>query len=619
MTMPKEIESIRIFISSPGDVAEERALTRKVIERLQGEFSGRVQLEPIYWEHEPLLATQTFQEQIIRPSDTDIVITILWSRLGTRLPAQFTKPDGSRYESGTEFEFEDAIHSFRDRGTPDLLIYRKTADPQVSLKNKQVLLEKLKQKEALDNFFDRWFHDKTEGTLIAAFHPFVNSADFEEIFEAHLSKLIKIRLPESAVSDKIPAITPQWKEGSPFQGLSVFNFEHSPVFFGRTKAVSEIIDAMRVQAASEKAFILILGMSGGGKSSLVRAGVLPMLTQPGVIEGVGLWRRAIMKPGDSSGDLFDGLAACLLQEKALPELGADRTGFKELARLLRETPKAAVPLIKGGLSQAASEMAKSEKLTEQPTARLALVVDQMEEMFSLESITHEERIKFIEALDALSRSGRVWVIATLRSDFYPRTSELEGLVALKEGTGQFDLLSPTTAEIGQMIRQPAQAAGLYFEEDTTTNERLDDVLRDAAAKNPGALPLLEFTLEELYKQRTDNGMLTYQAYKKLCGVEGALAQRAEEVFARLEPKVQQAMDVELHSLISIGADDGERISRKYAPLEMVTATPETKAFVEAFVKARLFTTDLAADGSAIVNIGSTGPVCRIGLKRTGKV
>ncbi len=600
--MSKKLKSIRIFISSPGDVAEERALTRKVIERLQGEFSGRVILEPIYWEHEPLLATQSFQEQIIRPSETDIVITILWSRLGTRLPVQFTKADGSRYESGTEFEFEDAIQSFRDHGTPDLLIYRKTADPQVSLKDKKVLFEKLKQKESLDNFFDKWFHDKTEGTIIAAFHPFANSADFEEIFESHLSKLIKSRLPRPDKSDKTPAFKPQWKEGSPFRGLNVFNFEHSPVFFGRTKAVSEIMDALRIQAISEKAFILILGMSGGGKSSLVRAGLLPMITLPGVIEGVGLWRRAIMKPGDSSGDMFDGLAACLLHKHALPELGADRTGFKELAKILRETPKAVVPLIKGGLSQAASEMAKSDLLKEQPTARLVLLVDQMEEMFSLESITHEERIKFIEALDALSRSGRVWVIATLRSDFYPRTTELEGLVALKEGAGQYDLLAPTSAEIGQMIRQPAQAAGLYYEEDSSTNERLDDVLRDAASKNPGALPLLEFTLEELYKQRTDNGMLTYEAYKVLGGVEGALAQRAEEVFGGLEPKVQQAMDVELHSLISIGVDDGERISRKYAPLEIATATPETKAFVEAFVKARLFTTDLAADGSAIVNI-----------------
>ncbi|MEE4260950.1 MAG: tetratricopeptide repeat protein [Bacteroidales bacterium] len=598
--MSTQTKSIRIFISSPGDVAEERTLTRKVIERLQGEYSGLVTLDPIYWEHEPLRATQSFQEQITRPSETDIVITILWSRLGTRLPAQFKKSDGSRYESGTEFEFEDAFESFKKHGTPDLLIYRKTADPQVSLKDKDVLLDKIRQKEALDSFFDRWFHDTTEGTLIAAFHPFDNSADFEEIFEAHLSKLIQMRLPETKDRDTVPAIKPVWKEGSPYRGLSVFNFEHAPVFFGRTKAVSEIIDSLRIQQSVDKAFILILGMSGGGKSSLVRAGVLPMLTQPGVIEGVGMWRRAIMKPGDASGDLFEGLANSLLQQDALPELGADGTSIKELAKLLRETPKAIVPLIKGGLSQAASDVEREEQLEKQPIARLVLVVDQLEEMFSLECITHNDRKLFIEALDALSRSGRVWVIATLRSDFYPRTSELDTLVALKEGNGQYDLLTPTIAEIGQMIRQPAQAAGLFFEEDSSTNEKLDDVLRDAAAKNPGALPLLEFTLEELYKRRTDDGMLTYDAYRKLGGVEGALAQRAEEVFSGLDPGVKKVMDVELHSLISIGAD--ERISRKYAPLEQLTATPETKAFVEAFVEARLFTTDLATDRSAVVNI-----------------
>jgi len=139
----QELKSIRIFISSPGDVAEERALTKRVIQRLQGEFATSVLLEPIYWEHEPLLATQTFQEQIIRPSESDIVVTILWSRLGTRLPAQFRKPDGSRYESGTEFEFEDAVNSYRETGIPDLLIYRKTSEPVVSLKDRQTLLNRL--------------------------------------------------------------------------------------------------------------------------------------------------------------------------------------------------------------------------------------------------------------------------------------------------------------------------------------------------------------------------------------------------------------------------------------------------------------------------------------------
>jgi hypothetical protein len=95
--MSERTNTLRIFVSSPGDVVEERMLTRRVLERLAGEFSGRVKLEPIFWEHEPLLATDTFQKQIVRPSETDILVSILWSRLGTRLPAQFTREDGSRY------------------------------------------------------------------------------------------------------------------------------------------------------------------------------------------------------------------------------------------------------------------------------------------------------------------------------------------------------------------------------------------------------------------------------------------------------------------------------------------------------------------------------------------
>src|SRR6185436_3852010 len=118
----------RIFFSSPGDVGEERLLAQRVVDRLRVEFATHGVVEPIFWEHEPLRATASFQEQIPRPSEADIVVFILWSRLGTRLPAHIRKADGTPYSSGTEFEFEDAVESCRRRGVPDLIVYRQAAE-----------------------------------------------------------------------------------------------------------------------------------------------------------------------------------------------------------------------------------------------------------------------------------------------------------------------------------------------------------------------------------------------------------------------------------------------------------------------------------------------------------
>ena len=98
------LTKLRLFVSSPGDVAEERVIAARVLDRLAADFAPVAQIEPVFWEHEPLLATESFQLQIARPSETDIVVTILWSRLGTRLPPDIRRPDGSPYESGTEFE-----------------------------------------------------------------------------------------------------------------------------------------------------------------------------------------------------------------------------------------------------------------------------------------------------------------------------------------------------------------------------------------------------------------------------------------------------------------------------------------------------------------------------------
>lgn len=589
----KTLKTLRFFISSPGDVFEERAIASRVVERLQSEYIGKVVLESVLWEHEPLVATSTFQHQIVKPSDTDVVIAILWSRLGTRLPKQFVREDGTRFESGTEYEFEEAIDGFRKNGKPDLLVYRKTAPPSVRLDDEKELLDRLSQKKKLDEFVDKWFHDKAEGTLVAAFHPFEAPSDFEILLENHLRRLIDRQIPGSVSSTSEARAV--WKKGSPFRGLAAFEFEHAPVFFGRTRAVSDILQSLRDQDADGRAFVLVLGMSGGGKSSVVRAGVLPMLTRPGVIEGIDLWRRAVFRPTDVRGDLFAGLANALLREHALPSLESDGAGPAELAQILRESPQAVTSMIKGALAR------EKTKDGGNVNARLALVIDQMEEMYTQEEILPKHRKAFVDVIDALARCGHVWVIGTLRSDFYPRLANLPKLVELKEGDGQYDLMAPTASEIGQMIRLPTRAAGLRFEEDPASSERLDDMLRDAAAEHPEVLPLLQFTLEELYQRRTEDGMLTLAAYRDLGGVEGSLAQRAETVFKDLPDDVEAELPKVLNALVSVEHEGHAQIGRKRAPWNDAS-TSKSRELIETFVKNRLFVTELADDGSVVVTV-----------------
>lgn len=477
--------TLRIFVSSPGDVGEERRLTARVIERLSFEWQGRVLLEPYFWEHEPLRATAHFQAQIPRPAESDVVLCVLWSRLGTRLPPDVTREDGSRYASGTEFEFEDAYSAHQRLGTPDLLVYRRTSKAITELDSEERVLERLEQKRALDAFVDRWFKH-AEGHLTAALHTFEHPAEFEKQLERHLRRLIDERWQAAGGGEEaVPGAL--WQAGSPFRGLQAFEREHAAVFCGRTAEVSEVLAALRRQDAAGRPFVLVAGMSGCGKSSLVRAGVLPELTAPGVIEGIGLWRIASLVPGRAGADLVGGLAQALLEEEALGELrragtASGGTTAGELAELLRERPGAAVPLIRSGLAAAAQRVQRAENLPAAPEARLVLLVDQLEELFTNERISAEDRRRFDAALAVLVRSGAVWAIATVRSDFYSRCIELEEMMSLKEGAGQYDLKPPSGAALGHMIRQPARIAGLRFEE--TREARLDDLLVDEAVRDP---------------------------------------------------------------------------------------------------------------------------------------
>ena len=590
------VANLRVFISSPSDVAEERLIARRVIGRLGARFGDAIHFEPVFWEHRPLVATASFQEQLLRPSETDIVVVILWSRLGTALPGHILRSDGTPYGSGTEFEFEDAVDGFRRNGKPGILVYRKTA-PAPLPEDTHSLEDHLRQKQSLDRFLAKWFRSDVDGSFKAAFHNFVSPADFEDLLEAHVAALAETHLPASA---NVRGVAPTWRAGSPFRGLAAFELEHAPVYFGRTAAVASVLMKLRLQRESRRAFVLIVGMSGGGKSSLVRAGVLPLLIQPGVVGDAVVWRYAVMRPSDGQGNLALSLARALAQPTAVPEVRqSDDRWIEDPSQGAGKTPARLAHDVLQGLAQAAG--AETGDSGSRASCHLALVIDQLEEMFSDERVGHADRTAFVAAIDALARCGKVWVVATMRSDVYPRLAELPGLIELKEGDGQFDLLPPTAREIGQIIRLPAAASGLRFEVRPSTAERLDDAIRDEAAKNPGALPLLQFLLEELYKRRSSDDVLTFRAYEELGGVEGALVQRAEAVLAGVSPAARDALPVVLRELVTFASDDDSKALRRIAP-RRAFGSSEANELVDALIQARLLVSILDEQGQSAVSL-----------------
>jgi hypothetical protein len=132
-------------------------------------------------------------------AETEIYVGILWSRIGSPLPDTILRPDGTRYESGTAFEFEDALSGFRQNGTPDMLLYRKQGAPTLSLEDRSAVLERLDQMDKLSNYLDRWLIGE-DGSYVGAFHMFETEDQLDTMIELHLRKLVEARLSDSGAS-----------------------------------------------------------------------------------------------------------------------------------------------------------------------------------------------------------------------------------------------------------------------------------------------------------------------------------------------------------------------------------------------------------------------------------
>lgn len=231
---------------------------------------------------------------------------------------------------------------------------------------------------------------------------------------------------------------------------------------------------------------------------------------------------------------------------------------------------------------------------------MIVLLDQMEELFSDATIPNESREQLFEALEVLACSGAVWVLATVRSDFYHHCQTLPALMRMKEGAGWFDLLPPPADALSRVITGPALQAGLRFER--RGEQCLSDAILREAVEHRELLPLVEHLLLELCQRRSEDGTLTFAEFERLEGVEGALRQRCEETYGGLSSEAQASLEAVVSELVTLSGDGQETVVRRTVPLDQLAPDSARRELLDKMVAARLFTMSSGPDGCSVVSV-----------------
>jgi uncharacterized protein YjbI with pentapeptide repeats len=330
----------------------------------------------------------------------------------------------------------------------------------------------------------------------------------------------------------------------PYKGLSYFDCTEADanLFYGRTALTDELLEKVR-----SGNFLAVLGASGSGKSSVVRAGLLYQLKLGRRLSGSDTWQVKIFRPGVNP-----------LQNLALAFVESDLSDIERASQLAQAEELIAKGAV--GLGQMFSAT---------QTQRVVLVVDQFEEAFTLcQDVT--ARQKFFKCLlGALQRSdNKLCLVMTMRGDFFGKCLEQDYGGLAKEIQEHLVTVTPMSREeLETAIIKPAEQVNLEVEP-----ELVSQMIADVEG-SPGSLPLLQYTLTELWKQKTEE-RLTLTAYTRLGGVRGTLQTRATEVYESLSPEEQQATKRIFLELTQLG--EGTETRRQVFQRDLVSLQyPET--------------------------------------------
>ncbi len=395
------------------------------------------------------------------------------------------------------------------------------------------------------------------------------NADFRQAFAASDAALAQqYVLDEAAQGDDgqhlsdfmVPAVLEIFEPVNPYKGLRAFQEADAADFFGREALTARLLERLRDEAPSAQ-FLAVVGPSGSGKSSVVRAGVLPRLRQ-GAIAGSQDWFIVEMMPGSHP---LEELEAALLRIAVNPPA--------TLLPQLREDERGLVRAVKRVLPAGGE-------------GGLLLLIDQFEEVFT-QLQDEAERAHFLNLLLAAARDpgSRLRIIITLRADFYDRPLLYPEFGELVRETTEV-VLPLNRDELERAIVEPAERAGLGLE------AALPAAIIGDVTEQPGALPLMQYALTELFERR-DGHWLTVQAYRDIGGVSGALARRADELYAGLDAAGQQAARQMFLRLVTLndGVEDTRRRVRQDELLSLQADVGAMARVIERFGKHRLLTFD----------------------------
>ena len=345
---------------------------------------------------------------------------------------------------------------------------------------------------------------------------------------------------------------------NPYKGLRAFQQADHADFFGRTAMIQRVLDRLQ-EPVVENNFLAVIGPSGSGKSSLVKAGVLPAL-RSGRIPGSENWFYAEMVPG-----------AAPLEELGAALLRVSTSQLPGVVETLREHVD--------GLAQGVYEALPSKD------SKLLLMIDQFEELFTQVEL-ESDRQQFLDLiLNAVSaENSPVIIIATLRADFYDRPLLYQGFGELIRARTEL-VLPLNDEELSETIFGPADNVGAIIE------EGLIETIIEDVREQPGALPLLQYALTELFERR-EGALLTIAAYKDIGGTLGALAKRAEEVFQRFKKEGQNMARQLFLRLVTLG-EGQEDTRRRILQTELLTLGDRDVAedVIDRFGRYRLLTFD----------------------------